>query len=496
MAIPRAFSFYMNELTNYTKNTLKLISENTSDLTSGSVLRLRLPTNTIINMRSLNFVFYVETSVSTKGKCRVQNAESLIKKCEWSCGGVNLSGANLQEYDLLYHILLLINGGSGFKKTRSILQNDDMIGMNSSLFTANETSRLMMIDDWFGFPNLQPFYIDTSILPQLEMQLTFNDPYCLAFSDNGGTSPSFTIKNYYFTIETIQFNSPIYDEIMSAKLNAGEIIEIPYQDCVQYDTTNTGSIRFNIPSHCISKILATNRAENYNTITQASVICRNGFTNRYRLDAGGSKTVVDATTANDCITVASLYASPSYGYRWSINGVSYPTYGNEHLAVGYSRLLDSFGDAASRYCQTSIPLESDKKSYPLYVPKIGWESATLGSFICTASATMAGVLITNSALIYVDGVSTSETTTTPSPIYLSPRELYTNYNFIIPLDLGLETDGSERLQTGYNSLGGNSIMTLELGSSGITNSGNIISIFGLTQPKLRIGASQMVEVIR
>ncbi len=155
--------YMANRMSGFSTNTFKLETENQSTATSGSIVSVNLPSNSIINLRSFKMFFNANASNGTTAGARLPKIKSLIERVEVSMGGVVLSqGTNftnvlseakcaLQEK---YPDATL--GHPEYIREKSYSVSTGLLAGNPvpKVYTAlqNETeTNLYCIDEWEGF---------------------------------------------------------------------------------------------------------------------------------------------------------------------------------------------------------------------------------------------------------------------------------------------------------------------------------------------------------
>ena len=79
--------------------TFKLEAQNSTTAAAGSSIRVALPSNTLLNLKSIKLLASVTTAGS--GVRLPAKIESLIDRVSIEAGGVTLDGSAMQQYGLL-----------------------------------------------------------------------------------------------------------------------------------------------------------------------------------------------------------------------------------------------------------------------------------------------------------------------------------------------------------------------------------------------------------
>ncbi len=110
---PRNMSAFLNRLSGYNKNNVKMNVLGSSSANNGDVIQVDLPTNSIVDLSSLAWSFKNTWSVNTTvGEGNKQHdlpiqVESIISRLAVEVNGQTL--VNLTNYNVLYHALLYMS---------------------------------------------------------------------------------------------------------------------------------------------------------------------------------------------------------------------------------------------------------------------------------------------------------------------------------------------------------------------------------------------------
>ena len=292
MSIPDTFSYFLKRLANVRRNTTRISAVTSTTANSGDTVVVRLPSNAIVNLQTFNW-FFTSTCETTTGFCRLpRNVESIIDNVSILINGLAVHSSQLRNYNEVFNILLNCTSGSDYKAARAILQN------SSDVLTpaANQVASFC-INDWLGFFNAQPQYIDTALTGDVEIQIRLAPNTILPISA-GATGAKYTLSNMFFTIDTVSFLTNDYDQMMENKMNQGAVLEIPFQNYLVFNQSLVSSFRVALNSRCVNMLLSTNFLDNRTT----GAITSNGQSVYFKYTNGNAST-----------------------YQWQVDAVNMPS---------------------------------------------------------------------------------------------------------------------------------------------------------------------------
>ena len=130
---PRNMSNFLNRLSGYNKNNVKMNVLGSSTANNGDVIQVDLPTNSIVDLSSLAWSFKNTWSVAVVGNDQNHdlpiNAESIINRLAVEVNGQTL--VNLTNYNVLYHALLYMTATEDYQQQRLTAQANTQTGAAS-----------------------------------------------------------------------------------------------------------------------------------------------------------------------------------------------------------------------------------------------------------------------------------------------------------------------------------------------------------------------------
>ena len=274
---PRNLSNFLNRMSGYNKNSVKMNVLGSSDAKSGDVIQVDLPTNSIVDLSSLAWSFDCEFNakglVHTKKARLPTNCESIIERLAIEVNGQTL--VNMTNYNTLYHALLYMTATDDYIRHRRVGQTnhttgeaggfpEEIVGDNAADLAASAIKkRRHIIDTWLGFlGSAKPNFIDTSLLGNVRISITLAPGSIIhnVDSSDAALTSEFTLSSQYFSIDVVSISDGIYDAMVDQMLASGAPIEIPFKNYFAFQGSGgTGQLAFNVASQSIDRLWGLSR---------------------------------------------------------------------------------------------------------------------------------------------------------------------------------------------------------------------------------------------
>ena len=245
---PRNLSTFLNRMSNYNKNNVKMNVLGSAAASDGDVIQVDLPTNSIVDLSSLAWSFRATYNgaagvAGTNGEVTFPlNAESIISRLAVEVNGQTL--VNLQNYNMLYHALLYMTATEDYQLQRRVAQTN-IAGnaangttlMAASAGGANVAEvRRHVIDTWLGFlGSAKPNFIDTSLLGNVRISITLAGTDIIGLKAAAGNfAKSYTVDQQAFSVDVISIGDGFYDGMVDQMLASGAPMEIPFKNYFSY----------------------------------------------------------------------------------------------------------------------------------------------------------------------------------------------------------------------------------------------------------------------
>lgn len=291
--LPENLLYMVSQISNYSKNTVKIQTLNQTTLApsgGASQLRLSLPVNALVNMKSLA----LHGTFSTKGVDEsAANAKdkvfalipkngfaSVIDRLTFSAGGIALD-SGFSGYNVVSTMK------ENIEKSAAKYMSDDKVLNQSILESIDETGtyeaanfgqqKQLILANFLGFSGCEPTFLDLNRLPEVFLTIQVTSASVLPVQYEGavlggaavnanpnfsGNGCSYTIDNIFFTIEVISIGNGLYDALTSRLLEEKGSLDVPYKNFNTFTTDQSsagGSIRGSVSTMSLDKVFAFQR---------------------------------------------------------------------------------------------------------------------------------------------------------------------------------------------------------------------------------------------
>ena len=408
---PRNMSAFLNRLSGYNKNNVKMNVLGSSTANNGDVIQVDLPTNSIVDLSSLAWSFKNTISVVAAGNDQKHDlpiqAESIINRLAVEVNGQTL--VNLTNYNVLFHALLYMSATDDYQLQRKVAQANTQTGSaggscqrlvsNNAGGNAATTTRQHVIDSWVGFlGSAKPNFIDTSLLGNVRITITLAGSDMVG-GDTAGASNSYQLSDQYFSVDVVSIADGVYDAMVDQMLASGAPIEIPFKNYFSFsssqNTDMSQTTAFNVASQSIDRLWAVPRATTYN--------------NR---DAGRVATSPAHPIVANNVPYFNFAACNGSDFHFKVNNTMYPQWTSKNpqdwwqhtkLAIGdqSNMLAGAFPTALSHYldnffvyaCQLEHRTDGDER----FVSGIDTRGAAAQCYFISSQSTTAADLHSGNA---------------------------------------------------------------------------------------------------
>lgn len=314
-------AYFVERLQGVSTNTFKLETQNKDSAKSADIISFDLPSNAILNLRSLkvwcNADCNGESGGVTLAGARLPPIDDLVERCEVSVGGIILSqGTNFQNVlneaqkavqvdycdsvvghpEYVRNLSYVDGTGTGLAGARL-----PITGLKNEGYPVSALSRFCM-QKFHGFlSSADPKLLDTSIVPDIRVRLYMASDNVLTTSagtaigsavavapnfeagfaqDAGNTNSGpggakYILTNLHATIEAIGLADQAYDQMIAAQMGTQGFLEIPYKAYTSFQETHAGSSRFTVSTQSLDRVWVAWRKTEFNN--QAAPLIVNGY---------------------------------------------------------------------------------------------------------------------------------------------------------------------------------------------------------------------------
>jgi len=280
-------SYFMERVQGCSVNVFRLSPQNSTTATANQQIRFNLPSNALLNTRSLMLMFNATTAGNA---ARLPaNIASLIDRVEVLAGGVQISqGHNLTNVFLKAKEILegpkcdATLAHPEIVRTVTYVDKQRYTGVQPETYSSANGQTQFAVTNFDGFlGTVEPGVLATDLLPSLTVVFTLAGNEVLSssagvdlkgtggsndFTDAPGTAnATFTLSNIRLNCEVIGLASQVYDAVLAKRIQDVGWLELPFRQAQSFIDSHTGSTKFSVSCQSLDKIWAVYRAAGYET---------------------------------------------------------------------------------------------------------------------------------------------------------------------------------------------------------------------------------------
>lgn len=376
-------AYFLSRLQGVSTNYFRLEPQNSATASANKIIRFHLPSNALLNMRSLKFLFSASTAGANAGGRLPPSIDSLIARYELSAGGQQIA-QGFNDTNVFLHAKRAIAGdncdtvlghpemvraksyvdGFGDSGTSTLATNE-----NESYPTTNNQTQFC-VGAWEGFlGSCEPAILDTALLPDMVLTLYLADNSVLSsvngvnldgaggndITDDGAGNATFSIDNFHLVVETLGLADSVYENMLERRMAEG-FLEIPFKQYFSFPDTHTGTTRWSVSTQSLDRVWIAFRDPAYNT--QGGAIRISG----YKKDGEGTTGVPDYDSGGVLGTGEEKYTTKYFNFAEDAASGQKPTY---QLQLNNAMMPQFKATAEDWWCITknSVPMS-------LYEPKV------------------------------------------------------------------------------------------------------------------------------
>ena len=307
---PKNLAYTLKQLSNFTKQTVKVLPDRVNAVNLGDVSRFKLPPSAMIDFRTISIFADVTLYKGAIGGADgaeyalhlPRNTASLIQQITITCNGVQL--CNINDYNLLYNTLYDLEGADYSQTSKRILENSDPsiyyypkdttaanspIGVVTAMdgrTTANsyEAKRPIVINNFLGFiGSLSTPVLDLNDTGDIYIEIRWASP-SVCWGTTNTTAPTYNtttncyLDNLRMTCSKINFESGEYYDLKAQKLLSDGLLVGYYDYWTSRGTAVQKSaginMNFNVSTNSLDQCIATFQKSDYQTIR--ALVINNG----------------------------------------------------------------------------------------------------------------------------------------------------------------------------------------------------------------------------
>jgi hypothetical protein len=344
MAYSSQLQYVLNRISGFSTNTFKLYPNGSSEARANQIVRIALPQNSLVNLKS--FAFHFDAQIETAaGHGRLPpgiGIGSLIERVEVSVGGLQIAaGANF------YNVLAMAKQAVMGDMCDPMLGHPEVVRADSyhsatlnngaiatsGIASNKETAAHYVVDKWCGFlGSVSPSIIDLGLLPEMVISITLaSNVVCIDASNSNSTAnfittaanpvAKFKLSDIYATVECCGMSDGTYESMVSAQMSQVGYLELPFKNYLSFQDHTQSSAKFSVASQSISRIWVVHRDDNF--AAQGGAVRVSGY--QTEADAGVFGSTLDYTTEKYLSRYFNFKTPSETSKHWlTINGAMIP----------------------------------------------------------------------------------------------------------------------------------------------------------------------------
>ena len=301
---PSEMVYFLSSLSAFSTNTFKIQNSTGDTAVANNILRFVLPSNTLLNMKSIALAYCAscENSDPGAGARLPANVNDLVERYELSSGGLQIaSGCNAwnvlcsakrhlykDESDpVLAHNQIV--------RTQSYIDNKPFVGTANEAYSSANYNINCVNNDWEGvIKTFTPSLLSTNLLPELVLTiylagneiLTTSSGVALSgtsglwgqttdFTSVGAGGAKYQLSNIHLLVEACNMGDGVYQNLIENTIRKKGHLDCGFTQHLSFTDTTANSVRFNVASQSISSMMAVHRRDGY--ATQSAPIVPVGY---------------------------------------------------------------------------------------------------------------------------------------------------------------------------------------------------------------------------
>jgi hypothetical protein len=374
----------MQRLQGVSTSSFKVYPQNTGSQTANKIIRFELPSNSLINLRSIRILFNAKAESAGAGASRLPNdTRSFIDRMAIYMGGVLVQNS-FSNYNVLVHAQKALGAD---RCSDTTLTHQEIVRATSYHNAAALTNKeeystpdvQLAITDFLGFiGSADPSVIDSGIFPQITCEITLADnvicPSMVAAtatalpttSKTGGicetssAGSSYTLDNMTLQLEVLGMASSILDEVVAQRISQVGYLSIPFKQYFSFSSTHNNTSRFNINSASWSKLWVCWRDPANSSAAAAQVVAGHKIAGAFTSPVTESN---PAQTAGTAVAMSAVDINVDIGKPQYDIGGTYNT-NSERYVSRYFNFEEV--NATPTTTPTTFQLQINSANYPAY----------------------------------------------------------------------------------------------------------------------------------
>jgi len=294
--LPSNLSFFMSRLQGVSTSHFKVNPQTTSSVGPNNLIRFELPSNTLLNFRSIRLLFNAQATGT--GVSLPNDISSLIERVSVYIGGI-LVANGFNGYNTLVHGKAALQGYKcGMLSHPEMVRRrnyhtgelTDLSNGQAEATTDSDGLYYYCIDNFEGFlGSIEPSIMDTGLVSTIVIEIALADATVCSLSntrdlpssigylavnstankydDSSGNTvaPSYTVSNMTMQVEVLSLATNVIDTIVEQRVAQVGYLSIPFKNYFSFSNNHTNTTRFNVNSASWDRLWIVYRDKAYAT---------------------------------------------------------------------------------------------------------------------------------------------------------------------------------------------------------------------------------------
>lgn len=294
---PKAFSYFISRLNNFSRNKLRLATIANTTFNPNDQIVIELPSG-LIDLST----FTLQGRLSSANGAANQGVyapfmEGMIDSVMIECGGVAVQ-SGFTNYNDLFNVFRQYQMADR-QSFRQVLQNE-LTQPAPTLSTYQLNQKYFAIWNWLGFLGSVKV-LDTTILPPVKIYIRLAPNSVLTNHGVAGASITYQWTEVRATVDVLDISDGVYYNMVASRL-AQAPLEIPFdnfQTVIGSSSSGTQTTRWSTSTDCLTDVIAITKPSTFNNNAANGTL---RLSNYFTRDGSGIDTSV-----------------------FSVNGIRFPT---------------------------------------------------------------------------------------------------------------------------------------------------------------------------
>jgi len=244
-AMPRSLQDGIKRFGGSRRNVRLTLSSGSTTVNENGILRIRLPSNSLCDLRGFGFSGDLTTTGGTAGASGVMGSHTLIRRISMTAAGV-VTNAQNNNWNLTAHCANLAGNGLEFDKGNLLNGGYPLDMVRTSEF---------LEFNYFPYSPLTCGIIDTGLTGEVEIEIVFAGAEALVTDQGSTPQTAYSIANLRAYVPVIDLETDFYRKFVAAALARGKTIQKQMELATAVVQGAQSSNSFNVSTACLDKVL-------------------------------------------------------------------------------------------------------------------------------------------------------------------------------------------------------------------------------------------------